>query len=83
MDIDPCSPEHPYRQLAACLREQIQRGQIVAQLPSLTALAGQTGLTTGTVRRAIGILAQERLVETVPGRGTFVARQATGGPLPR
>jgi Bacterial regulatory proteins, gntR family len=33
---------------------------------------GQTGLAVGTVRRAIDVLAQERLVRTVPGRGTFV-----------
>jgi DNA-binding GntR family transcriptional regulator len=45
-----------------------------AQLPSLSVLAGQTGLATGTVRRAIDVLAAEHLVRTVPGRGTFVIR---------
>jgi GntR family transcriptional regulator len=74
MEIDPNSPTHPYRQLAARLREQIQRGEIAAQLPSITTLTEQTGLAVGTVRRAIGILVQERLVQTVPGRGTFVTR---------
>jgi DNA-binding GntR family transcriptional regulator len=29
----------------------------------------------GTVRRAINILVKEGLVETVPGRGTFVIEQ--------
>jgi len=42
------------------------------RLPSLTELTGQTGLAVGTVRRAIGLLALEDLVRTVPGRGTFV-----------
>lgn len=74
MDIDPRSPEHPYRQLAAQLRGQIQHGQITSRLPSITTLTAQTGLAVGTVRRAIDILAQEHLVETVPGRGTFVTR---------
>jgi GntR family transcriptional regulator len=74
MEIDPHSPEHPYRQLAARLREQIQCGEITAQLPSITTLTAQTGLAVGTVRRAIDILVQERLVQTVPGRGTFVTR---------
>jgi GntR family transcriptional regulator len=70
--IDEASPEHPYLQLAARLREQIQAGEIVSRLPSLTELTSQTGLAVGTVRRAIDVLARERLVRTVPGRGTFV-----------
>jgi DNA-binding GntR family transcriptional regulator len=39
--------------------------------PQLTA---QTGLAVGTVRRAISVVANEGLVETVPARGTFVTR---------
>ncbi len=70
--IDETSPEHPYLQLAARLRQRIQAGEIAIRLPSLTELTGQTGLATGTVRRAIDVLAQERLVRRVPGRGTFV-----------
>ena len=31
MEIDQASPEHPYRQLATRLREQIRSGEIVAQ----------------------------------------------------
>jgi DNA-binding GntR family transcriptional regulator len=74
MEIDARSPEHPYRQLAARLREQIQDGQITRRLPSITRLTAQTGLAVGTVRRAIDILVQEHLVQTVPGRGTFLTR---------
>jgi GntR family transcriptional regulator len=70
--IDVASPEHPYLQLVDRLREQIQAGDIVSRLPSLTELTSQTGLAVGTVRRAIDILAREQLVRTVPGRGTFV-----------
>jgi DNA-binding GntR family transcriptional regulator len=72
--IDPGSPEHPYRQLARQLREQIESGEIASQLPSITDLTEETGLAVGTVRRAIDILVQEGLVQTVPGRGTFVRR---------
>jgi DNA-binding GntR family transcriptional regulator len=43
MRIDPASPEHPYRQIAAQLRQQIQRGEITGQLPSITELTAQTG----------------------------------------
>lgn len=72
MKIDSTSPEHAYQQLAAQLREQIARGKITAKLPSLAELTAQTQLATGTVRRAIDVLAREHLVQTVPGRGTFV-----------
>jgi DNA-binding GntR family transcriptional regulator len=74
MEIDAQSAVHPYMQLASQLREQIERGEITSQLPSITQLTGQTGLAVGTVRRAIDILVKEGLVRTVPGRGTFVAR---------
>jgi GntR family transcriptional regulator len=74
MKIDPNSPTHAYLQLAASLREQIKRGEVTSQLPSITTLVKQTGLAVGTIRRAIDVLVQENLVKTVPGRGTFVSR---------
>jgi hypothetical protein len=85
--IDSTSPEHAYQQLAAQLREQIARGKITAKLPSLAELTAQTHLATGTVRRAIDVLAREHLVQTVPGprhirdrRRTPSALTATGTP---
>jgi DNA-binding GntR family transcriptional regulator len=72
--INPQSPEHPYQQLAAQLQAQIERGEITSQLPSITDLTAKTDLAVGTVRRAIDILVKEGLVQTVPGRGTFVRR---------
>ena len=75
MKIDETSPEHPYLQLAGLLRADIQSGKITSQLPSITTLTEDTRLAVGTVRRAINILVQEGLVETVPGRGTFVIEQ--------
>ena len=72
MKIDQTSPEHPYLQLAGLLRARIQAGEITNQLPSITQLTEETELAVGTVRRAVGILVKEGLVETVPGRGTFV-----------
>ena len=73
--IDITSPEHPYIQLAAQLRVRIDVGEIVDMLPSLTQLMAETGLALNTVRRAIRLLADEGLVVTVPGRGTFVAKR--------
>jgi GntR family transcriptional regulator len=72
MEIDHAAPEHPYLQLADRLRERIRSGEIT----SLSDLTGATGLAVGTVRRAIDVLADEGLVRTVPGRGTFVVRRA-------
>ena len=86
IEIDPSSPVHPYRQLADRLRELILSGEIANQLPSITKLTESTMLAVGTVRRGIDILVQEGLVETVPGRGTFVVdrrSQAGGRPRPQ
>jgi GntR family transcriptional regulator len=76
MKIDEKSSVHPYLQLAASLRLQIERGKIQSRLPSLTTLVKGTGLAVGTVRRAIDVLVQEDLVKTVPGRGTFVKQRS-------
>ena len=78
IEIDPSSPVHPYKQVANRLRELISSGEITNQVPSITKLTEWTGLAVGTVRRGIDILVKEGLVETVPGRGTFVIdRQAS------
>ena len=73
--IDTHSPEPSYLQLAALLRARIESGQIGPReaLPSITYLTGETGLAVGTVRRAIGVLIEEGLAYTVPGRGTFAS----------
>lgn len=75
--IDPHSPVPSYRQLADQLREQIVSRKIGPRepLPSITYLTGETGLAVGTVRKAIGVLIEEGLAYTVPGRGTFAAEK--------
>ena len=73
--IDADSPEYPYVQLAALLRAGIASGEIGPRVPSITELAEETGLATGTVRRALAILKDEGLIEAVPGRGSFVAER--------
>ena len=75
IEIDLHSREPSYLQLAAILRARIQSGEIAPRdpLPSITSLTGETGLAVGTVRKAIGVLVQEGLAYTVPGRGTFAA----------
>ena len=74
MKIDNDSPEHPYVQLAGLLRKRIKAGQIGPRVPSIMELAEESGLAPATVKRALALLREEGLIETVPGRGTFVHR---------
>ncbi len=62
-------------QLAELLRERIASGEITSVVPSILELTEETGLAVNTVRRAIKILADEGLVQTIPGRGTFVIKR--------
>ena len=59
-------------QLAGLLRGRIKAGQIGPRVPSIMELADESGLSAATVKRAIGLLRDEGLIYTVPGRGTFV-----------
>ena len=74
--IDLRSREPSYLQLAAVLRERIESGEIPPDeaLPSITYLVQETGLAVGTVRKAIQVLADEGLVVTVPGRGSYATK---------
>lgn len=77
MKIDGPLPDHSNLQLAERLRKQIIAGEITSRFPSLTQLTAATGLAVGTVRHAVDVLALERMVRRVPGRGTFVVSRPT------
>jgi GntR family transcriptional regulator len=74
MTIDPDVPAPPYRQLAGILRDQIDAGTLTGRLPSEKTLTQEYGLAQNTVRRALDVLRQEGLIETVQGVATFVKR---------
>ena len=63
------------------LRQRIEAGRHAPQtrLPSERALAGDYGVTRGTVREAIKMLERDGLVETRAGSGTYVTRTAVTG----
>ena len=63
-----------YLQMAAELRQKIERGQYQpgGLLPSESALMARFGVSRVTVRLAIGRLAKAGLVERRRGKGTFV-----------
>ncbi|WP_420708312.1 GntR family transcriptional regulator [Streptomyces sp. NRRL S-1868] len=78
-EIDHEGPVTPYRQLAEILRARIARGdwEEGRPIPSETRLVQEYGLARSTVRRAIAVLAEEAVVWTVQGRGTYVGQPPT------
>lgn len=77
MTIDHEAKTPVYHQLAAILRDGIERGQYQAgrKLPSETTLEQEYGLSRNTIRKAMRILADEGLAEVVVGRGVYVAER--------
>jgi GntR family transcriptional regulator len=63
-----------YRELAAMLREAIQRGDYApgTTLPKQDELAAEHGINVNTVRKAVSVLEAEGLVDSVRRRGTVV-----------
>ena len=76
MGISADSPDWPYQQVAARIRARIRAGELGPRLPSYMTLAHQLDVSPMTVQRAIGVLRDEGLVVTRPGRGTFVVPEA-------
>ena len=66
-----------YIQIQQALRERIDELAPGDSLPSDAELCAEFGVSRMTARNAMTHLIQERLVERVPGRGTFVARPPT------
>jgi GntR family transcriptional regulator len=64
-----------YRHVADLLRKRIERGDWPpgGRLPSIESLAGLFGVAVVTIRQALALLEQDRLVERQQGRGTFIA----------
>lgn len=73
-------PQHPYRQVAARLRTAIETGALPVgeRLKSVRELAGEHGVSPGTVQQALRLLRDEGLITTWQGRGTFVRSRPDG-----
>lgn len=76
--VDHLDPVPLKEQLAAILRGMIDSGELQPgqPLPSESYLQGEHGVARGTARAAVKILADEGLVITIQGRGSFVAKPA-------
>ena len=77
VQIDHDSARFPFEQLADALRRDIRAGTYAPgrKLPTINEITSQTGLSPMTIRRAMKVLADEGLVQIVPGRGTYVAEK--------
>jgi GntR family transcriptional regulator len=74
-EINPRASVPPHRQIAAWLRTRIEAGEFRPgedPLPSEKDLVDLFGVARDTARRAIAVLRDEGLVETIPQRGTYV-----------
>jgi GntR family transcriptional regulator len=72
--IDFDGPVPVYRQLADLLRAQIESGEIPPgrAIPSKRRVGEEHGIGGHTYDRAVAVLRDEGLVESVKGMGTFV-----------
>jgi DNA-binding LacI/PurR family transcriptional regulator len=76
-------PKH--REVESCLRDEILAGvwQEGERIPAEHELSRRFGVAYMTVRQAVGNLVAERLLQRIPGKGTFVLPQASdGAPMP-
>lgn len=69
--------EHLYQAVAAEIREQITRGDLVpgARLPGELTLARHHRAARSTIRQALAELEREGLIVAVHGKGRFVVRR--------
>jgi GntR family transcriptional regulator len=72
--VDHEGPVPVYLQIAAILREAIQRGDYAPgrPIPSETRLMQEHDVARLTARKAVRVLADEGLVEVIQGRGAYV-----------
>ncbi len=72
--IDPTGPIPPYKQIAAIIRDRITSGEYPqgTRIPTESEMVQTWEVARTTARRAIALLRDECLVDTVPQRGTYV-----------
>src|SRR5262249_27503491 len=80
-DSATCDIVSPAAKAALVLRQEIREGRysIGEQLANERTMAARFGVSRGTIRKAMKILENERLIARQQGRGTFVANSTFGG----
>ncbi len=72
--INPRSRKPPYQQVGEILKARIESGELPREerIPSESELVREFEIGRTTARRAVAWLRETGLVETLPGRGTYV-----------
>ena len=74
MNYEPIESERLYERIVAQIEQRILRGDLHVgdQLPPERELGEQFGVSRTAVREAVKALREKGLLETYPGRGTFI-----------
>src|SRR5689334_5554426 len=66
-----------YIQLATLFRRRVASGewQLGEQIPTIDQLVAECGVARATIRQALGLLEEEKLIERYRAKGTFVIRR--------
>lgn len=72
--VNPKSKQPIYEQLVEQLRRQLSLGgmEAGAAMPSVRQLASELGINPNTIQKAYRRMEEEGMIESVPGRGSFV-----------
>jgi GntR family transcriptional regulator/MocR family aminotransferase len=82
--VEGSAREPRYLRIAAAIEDAIARGDLGPgeRLPTVRALARQTGVSSASVAVAYGLLERRGRVRAFVGRGTFVAESRQDAPAP-
>ncbi|MER8155132.1 GntR family transcriptional regulator [Streptomyces sp. NPDC094472] len=75
------SPRGTYLQISESLRQKIEKGKISEALPSEAELRNTYGVGRSTIARALKVLKNEGVIESVQGAGWYVAGTGDRRPL--
>lgn len=80
-DVNPRSDVPIYQQLVDGVKKAVARGILAPgdKLPSVRELAGRIAINPNTIAKAYQEMEREGIIETLRGRGTFVAEVRTRG----
>jgi GntR family transcriptional regulator len=78
--ISNASPEPLYEQIASQIKNSIMRGELASgeMLPSIRHLARELQISVITTKRSYEELEREGFIDSVAGKGSFVAAQSNG-----
>jgi DNA-binding GntR family transcriptional regulator len=75
--IDHDSATPLYVQLAALIRGQIKDGTLTGRIPSVKTLSQEHSVSHVTAEKALAVLKDDGIIQSVIGKGTFVKPPAS------